>query len=173
MTERTHIEPGPTLWLPDFLLDEVCPPPKARPENWLTALPPDEIGPTERRWMITDTADERSDARVVMSGDVVAFCHHRSWGILDIEIRRDGTFAAPIEIPAEANCFCECGDADSFMETIEGFARQYAENAFSAGVDDASLNVQVHVHHWSDPVDRRLSVDPSGAVFFAEVTRHG
>ncbi len=166
MSEKTHIEPGSTLWLPDFLLDEICPPPKPRPEDWLIALPPDDKGPTERRWMITDAEDERSDARVVKIGDTVAFCLHRSWGVHEIEIQRDGTFTAPIEIPAEANCFCESGDNDSFMDTIDGFARQYAEVEWSLGVAEFPLTIAVHIYQWSDPVEANLNLDEVGSPCF-------
>lgn len=159
---------GAKLWCPAFLVDEITPEPRARPENWLSESPETVTAEPMRRWRVG--ADGDGTHRALGLGDEIDFMTFQAYGEVEFVIRADGSFTASSPIPPNANCFHEVGDIDTFMETAEGFAREYAANAFIYSSDDdaETLTVDVFVYRWSAPIHLRLTLAADGTPIFEE-----
>lgn len=154
------LAPGEKLWLPEFLFDEMSPPPRARPEDWLVAG-------IDRDFWITDPDDEGS--ATLRPGDTVGFRWFRDFGTASLTIRPDGTWTSNVPLPSEANGFADVDDVETMADTPDAFARAWAENYFAIADDDGEVGVVVHVYQWSDPVTFRLTLGPDGEPRLEEI----
>lgn len=150
-------------WVPDFLFDEVSPSPRPHPDHWLIA---EDV--TAPGWWVTDPDDDQSASERIDIGGTMAFSWFIDHGELVFTISRDGSFTTNRPIPAEANCFCQQGDADTLDPTPDGFARNWAENTFSPA-DAETYGVVVWAYQWSErPVTFRLGL-VEGKPHFEEI----
>lgn len=157
-------------WWPSFLLDEVMPEGRERPEDWLS---PAENGVTTIHW------DEERDqvAGTISPGETVAFNWHEDRGVVTIRIMPDGTWSLedarcsgtvdlftgdrPLPPPAsaieEATHFWEPDEWESCGDTMDEFARCRAD--FVPPDPEGDL-VEVAMGFWSD--DMRFVVSADG-----------
>lgn len=168
MTDFSHTR----VWWPHFLLDEVMPDGRKTPRAWLA---PNENGVTV---IYADDDDENAVAGTIEAGTVVKFMWHEDRGQVDILLMPDDTWsltgpsdggtidmftgtasappppAAPIET---ANWFAEQSDFETTMDSMDEFARCYAEMA--GDIEPEGRRVTVAMGHWSNGIPFRVSAD--------------
>lgn len=153
----------PRRWVPEFLVDEVTPPPRETPDAWL---------PTEcisGRMIVADDLED-GPAVALTIGDTMEFAWVVDHGTIVFEIAADGTFTTDRPIPPEANSFLEIGDTDTLGEAAEVFARNWAESAFGYGEETSmTVDVYVYVYQWGNNHVTFLLVETDGRAKFEEV----
>lgn len=158
------------LWYPTLLIDDVLPEGRKSPEAWLDFL-----------HMSLDDRDECEDilARHFTAGDQIRFQWCENHGTMTLAIDRNGNLSQPVRcqktadmfdgtvasaqvgdtIPAGINSFWHY-DTESFGETAEEFAVDFAANAGSHGFDDGDpVDVEVDVAVWSETLTFLISAD--------------
>jgi len=159
-------------WWPHDLVDEVMPPGRAKPEDWLK---PDESGVTT---IHADDDDDKTVLARIKPGSAVEFLWQENRGSAEILLMPDGTWslvdprdggtvdiftgeAAEPTPPAgrigNANWFAAAGDYETMMDSMDGFAECYAEN--EPAIDPEGQRLTVDMAYWSDPVRFRVSAD--------------
>ena len=145
-------------WTPEVYLDEVVPPPRATPSDWI-------VGREGDRWRLADINgdDDPSDPDAyrltVAEDDVVAFCAYEDHGIHEVLVDADGGVTSNRALPVGTH-YAVPGDIDTLAETLEEFGKQFAENV---GADI----VEVAIYSWSEAVPHRLVVEGGAARFVA------
>lgn len=155
--------PSEKRWLPEFLLDEVIPELRAKPEDWL-------ITGVDHDFWITDDQDEDGPGLRLLPGETASFQWFRSFGTVTFTVHPDGTYSSAVPLPPEANHFADVDDVETMMDTPQDFARAWAEMVFDGDEAAESLEVEVNVYQWSDPVTFRLIICADGKPSFEEVS---
>ena len=158
-------------WWPDCLVDEWMPEGRKRPEDWLA---PDENGVTTVVW--DETAPELVVAGLIKPGEMVAFNWWEDRGQVEITVMPDGTWQAsdmrgagmvdmfsgtetpvpPSALIEDANYFAEMSDHETAADSMDEFARNWADND-RPGPDGERLTVVMGI--WSDKVEFAVSDD--------------
>lgn len=147
-------------WLPAYYLDEVVPPGKADPSDWIDRE-------TEPRYfaMHNGFESEAGKQKIVAAGELVEFYCCDDYGSVLVTIERSGAFQAQGPIPTEATHFWD-GDPDTLGSSMQEFADNWAAMMDS---DESSATVEVRMAAWSDgPVMFRLVVEADGPKFKIE-----
>jgi hypothetical protein len=164
-------------WWPASLFDEQMPPGRAEPQDWLK---PDASGTT----MVYDDDDapEGRALAVVLPRLIAEFVWHESRGSVEILLMPDGTWSLadqrddrtldmfrpeapptdPVTLPpsaliAASNWFAWEEDYETCMDTMDGFARAFADLA--QPIDAEGQRMTVDMGFWSKDVKFRVSAD--------------
>lgn len=153
------------LWYPVDLIDEYLPAGRATPEAWLDFLQ-----------LSSDDMDEddRFLSEHYAPGDQIALRWVERRGTATISINRDGTTATALRCPetpdlftgetgspsdivsADINSFWD-DESETYAETMEDFAREYAANL--EPFDDEPQDVSVEIAVWGDKITFAISAD--------------
>jgi len=156
-------------WWPACLVDEIMPPGRERPEDWLS---PDAAGVTTIRW----DDEKASVAGTITPGEAVTFMWWEERGSVQITIMPDGSWnledprdggtvdmftgeAVPLAPAArvdEANWFAEASDYETMSDSMDSFARNWAANDT---VDPEGERLTVVMGFWHDGVAFAVSAD--------------
>ncbi|MFG1465227.1 hypothetical protein V5F77_20295 [Xanthobacter sp. DSM 24535] len=158
-------------WWPEFLVDEVMPPGKAHPTDWILwdgggAAAADVLAFRVGGSGADDDGDDPSDvyAMWVTEIECLDFTWSEPRGSREVTVYPDGTYRVEGGAPADfTNCW-EMGEPESCAETLEEFAREFASNA--RDMDNPEV-VAVHFLKWGDQPFRLQIVD--GAPTFVSV----
>ena len=131
--------PGPQRRVPRDFIDEITPPGRAHPNDWITW----EGGETPIRIAWGD--DEPEIVRDLAPGEFVFFAGPIGHGSVRFLLRSDGSWDTSRPIPSEANAFWQVGEPDTWGDSADEFARNRIEN------------------EWGGP-DERSAVDPVAEV---------
>lgn len=159
-------------WWPNDLADEMMPPGRSRPEDWLK---PDEQGVT---LIHADDDENRTAVARIEPNSVVKFFWQEDRGSVEILLMPNGTWSLvdprdsgtidmftgaaaqpkpPAASIADANWFAAAGDYETMMDSMDGFAECYAESEPSIGPE--GLRLTVDMAYWSDPIRFHVSAD--------------
>jgi len=145
------------VWIPEEYLDEVTPPGRASPSEWIE----DNVA---GRALAPAWDFEKSAPIALERGQVVNFYWCDTHGHVLIRLQRDGSFkilSGAVE-PA-ATHFWRVGDPESLADTLEEFAKQEAQS-IPGGEDIADIDVQMAT--WSEGgVPHALVVEGNSARF--------
>jgi hypothetical protein len=160
-------------WWPACLMDEWMPQGRRAPQDWLK---PDAAGVTTFWW--DESEAEPRAAGTAAPGETVAFCWHERRGRVTIRLMPGGAWsiegdarAAHVpdlftgevkpDLPAaridDATHFWEASDAETTADSMDEFARNYAEPMPPA--EDGDL-VEVSMGRWGE---ERFTVSANGA----------
>ena len=152
-------------WWPDCLVDEHMPEGRKRPEDWLA---PDENGVTTVIWDEDDP--HLAVAGFIKPGETAAFNWWEDRGRVEITVLPDGTWQAsdmrgagmvdmftgaetpmpPAALIEDANYFAEVTDHETAADSMDEFARYWADND-RPGPDGERLTVVMGF--WSEKVE--------------------
>lgn len=151
----------PRKWVPSIYVDETCPTPRDRPEDWI-------LWNADGRPTIANNEDIEGRLPVypLFNGDVVRFRSFVDWGTFELTIHPNGSWSCDRPIPAEANGFMEAGEPDTYADTIDEFARNWID---AYAIDEVEAG-PVCVYYWSDDIYFRLDSDRTGKLIFIPVT---
>lgn len=135
---------GQVLWVPEFLIDEVSPEPRAQPDDWI-------IG----RKLFTETVivgedavgEEEEATRSFLPGDLVEFCSFQNFGTVEVTIAADGSFEAHGPVHPRVTHFFVDRDTDTLAMSLDEFARNWAANVGLAEPE----RLTVEHYTWSAP----------------------
>lgn len=156
-------------WWPAFLLDEIMPPDRERPEEWLA---PDAAGVTTVHW----DDEKTSVAGTIVPGETAAFAWWEDRGRVEITVMPDGTWTlvdprdggtvdmftgeAAVVPPAaridEANWFAEASDYETMSDSMGSFARNWAA---ADTIDPEGERLTVVMGYWHEGVSFTVSTD--------------
>ncbi|MDS1135603.1 hypothetical protein [Nitratireductor indicus] len=156
-------------WWPSYLMGEVMPAGRARPEDWLR---PDGDGKTT----VLEEDDEDRILMTIEPGEVVEFCWHERRGSVSILLMPNGSWelCAPADAgtidmftgqattpnPAasidDANWFAEQSDYETMMDTMDDFASAYAA---MGDIEAEGREIVVDAGFWSNGIAFRVSTD--------------
>lgn len=169
-------------WWPGFLLDEIMPEGCASPDAWLA---PDENGVTTLR-----DCDGESLLGTISPGEALTFNYYEPRGGLTIRVLPDGTWVGPeprdrrtIDMfdgpppepkddpagPGDANQFWSDDDWDMQGDTIEEFARCYAE---MESIEEEGALVDLRAGYWSPDFRFTVSADGKRLIAVTEEAAH-
>lgn len=155
--EDVKATPDPR-WVPSHLVDEVTPPSRPSPDDWLADRKPVEGACVLAGW---DDDPEGESRRQYEIGDVVKFSALYSYPSVRVRVFADGTWAADDPIPAEAESFWE-PDAEILADSLGELVSQFCE-------DDVRTETQVLVvraYTWTEPQAFVLQLSDSGEATF-------
>lgn len=155
---------GPVLWVPEFLIDEVSPAPRASPDDWIVAIycradqpatavllgEEEPVGPMVK-----------GEHRICIIGETVMFCSFQDFGSIEVSIAADGSFEIFGPAHPSAKCFWTDGDADTVAMSIDDFARDWAANV----QQDEPDRVTIEHHTWSAPQPFQVVLNGDRAAF--------
>lgn len=145
-------------WVPSIFIDDICPKPRARPEDWISTHP------NGAKWLFSDDVCEQQPVRVDI-GDVVRFNWVVDHGTFEITLHPNGSWSCDDALPEGANGFMEPSDTDTYAETMDEFASNYV--AVGRNTEDEPCYVKVLT--WSDDLYFRLDKSAYGNPIFIEV----
>lgn len=167
-------------WWPHELMDEIMPPGRERPQDWLK---PDDDGVTTIHW--DDDAAEERIACTIEPGSEAVFVWFEYRGEVDVIIKPDGTWSIddrdtgtpdlftgkvrPVPPRArieDANWFALPDDFETMMDSMDGFAECHAQ---AESIDPDGERVTVKMAYWSEGETFRVSADGKSL----EATAHG
>lgn len=105
-------------WVPEAYLDEVCPPPRATPDDWMV------VG-TDVRLAGFDEHDAATV--VIVEGQTVVFHGLTDFDDVRVTWRSWGDYTIHDAIAPGASCFCLGGDPDMFGATIGELIEVYED----------------------------------------------
>ncbi|KTQ96806.1 hypothetical protein NS226_06740 [Aureimonas ureilytica] len=157
----------PTGWLPSYMADEVSPPPRKTPDDWIAlrwGRSVEIAGPNE------DQGD-RTGRTAVTLGHTILFMAFFDLGTIKIEVLPDGTWKAadPKLLDAatlKANGYCEKGDGETYATSLDDLAHNFAE---VGGPLDGPELVEVEAWHWSDEIPFALIKRTDGFFTFRQL----
>jgi hypothetical protein len=134
-------------WTPSAYVDEISPPPRAHPSDWISFLPDGEGG----AYALDENegyADQEMPPIMLTEGQVVGFQWIEVFGTSELLIDADGAFRfdpPPPDAPPGAHMMAwEPGEPDSVMPSPQEFAEAILEQI---GPDTATT---VQFYAWSD-----------------------
>ena len=147
-------------WMPSHLMDEVVPPPRATPTDWI-------IGPAGDRWLIAgwEDCDEEATAvsrRTLAPGDILDFDWNEIGPTFEVVIHADGRaeLTQGGEPPPATHYWVQY-DPDTMGFGWDEFVRNYADNL----IGESEL-VEVQAYSWSEKhIPHRLVVENGAARF--------
>ncbi|KTQ85098.1 hypothetical protein NS226_21140 [Aureimonas ureilytica] len=180
----------PTGWVPSDYADEISPPPRDTPNDWIIersnahAKTPhallagsDESLPT-RSNVPADVAQallSAPDAGLghliggtkIAAGQIVSFLAFFDLGKTDILVAPDGTWSSADTLPIDpsATMFCELGDGETLAFSLDEIARNHAD---TIRLSEPEM-VTVDLWHWSDDVPFVLAIGKDGTLGFLQV----
>ncbi|WP_062220543.1 hypothetical protein [Aureimonas sp. D3] len=157
----------PTGWLPSYMADEVSPPPRKTPDDWIAlrwGRSVEIAGPNE------DEGD-RTGRKAVTLGHTIRFNAFFDFGTIKIEVAPDGTWkpADPDLIDPAAlnlNGYCEKSDGDTYATSLDDLALNFAE---VCGPLEGPEPVEVEAWHWSDETPFALIKREDGFFTFRQL----
>lgn len=153
-----HRTEGPRLWVPSIYVDEISPPGRPSPQDWLARL--DDGAPCLAPAEI-EPEDPGAGRTPVALGEIVKFQWTQDFGLIEVTVSKDGTFTAHQQPHAEATHFCLYGDSDTTGYGLAEFARCLAQN----GLEGEEERFVVHCYTWSDDVPHVLVSGSDGLRF--------
>ncbi|BDA85000.1 hypothetical protein Sa4125_25420 [Aureimonas sp. SA4125] len=154
---------GPVMWVPEFLVDEVSPPPRESPDAWTVRNIQHET-----TIIVGESADEtHSDepsTRSFEPGDIVSFCSFQDFGPITVRIHDDGSVDTLTPVHPRASLFWAEGDPDTLSFSLEEFARNWAANTPQRQPDEPETGVVEH-YTWSQPQPFVLTTTSDGPNF--------
>lgn len=145
-------------WVPSIFIDDVCPKPRDRPEEWIATHP------NGAKWLFSDDATEQPTVRIDLD-DVVRFRWIIDHGTFQITVHPNGSWTCDGPLPEGANGFMAPGEPDSYAETMDQFVRM-ALDVWSIPSDELG---PVQVFTWSDDIPFQLFKHAGGQPMFREV----
>ena len=118
MTERK--------WLPSDYQDEVIPPPRNHPNDWIVRLPGDSYG-------LAPADESEADPRILKDGDIVKFDWTESHGRAEFTVNADRTWLIDRDAPNAPEggymMVAIYGDTvDTMMPGLDEFAEAFISN---------------------------------------------
>ncbi len=146
-------------WWPAELLDEVMPPGRRDPDEWL-------IGSQGDIYAIAngEEASEGDGDGVLMRirpRDLVKFCYVDRFGTIGVTFRPDGTYLTHGTLPSGYNYCWLDDDHDSAASGLEELASFMVLN----GILGEGERHAVQFAYWSDEVERELFIGKTGPRF--------
>lgn len=162
-TVAPHV-PGPRRWVPADWIDEITPPGREHPTEWISWA----VGEATVRIAWGD--DEPEIFRDVAPGECVEFGWSVDHGRVTFTIRPDGTYTTSRPIPPEVNSFWQIGEPDTWGDSADEFARNMAGLQWDCpgcAEDDAEIEIDVCMGQWNHEKEIFvLAIDPEGAPRF-------
>lgn len=153
-------------WVPEFLVDEIAPPPRDTPDAWIVGTyhlsdritgvvlgEAEPVGPIEKGKHLA-----------ALLGEGVSFCAFRDFGTLEVTIRADGSFSADGHVEPSATHFCMPGDSDTLEFSLHRFVAAFLEGATLP--HDLPEIVTVEQYRWDPPVTLYLVKSADGTPRF-------
>lgn len=153
------------LWVPEHLFDEVTPPPKPTPTDWIIGL-----APASTVYMIAGCGEyeqECETATTLAVGATMDFMPFRDFGTIVVEVRPDGDGIVLDPIPAGASSFCD-PDGECFGGDVGEVVAQFCE---ANGKPDETVTLRVSAYDWgtAQPFRLTISAETGKAEFVAVV----
>lgn len=148
-------KPSPREWWPAAYADEVMPPGKPRPDDFIV----EDGGRLFVGYRVDEKVIERDrdiHKMPVAPGDIVAFICCDDLGAVDVIVNADGTFQVEGEIPPRATHFMSPGDVDSLASSIEEFAANAAAYVRDTGQEVFPFRDTCRLAWWSDEIPHKL-----------------
>ncbi len=145
-------------WVPSIFIEDICPNPRARPEDWIATHP------NGAKWLFSDDVCEQQPVRVDI-GDIVRFNWVVDHGTFEITLHPNGSWSCDDALPEGANGFMEPSDTDTYAETMDEFASNYV--AVGRNTEDEPCYVKVLT--WSDDLYFRLHKADGSKLVFSQV----
>lgn len=146
-------------WVPSIFIDDICPKPRARPEDWVSTHP------NGAKWLFSDDATDQPPVRIDI-GDIVRFNWVVDHGMFEVKIHPNGSWTCADPLPEGANGFMKPSEPDSYATSMD----QFAKEALDVWSIVETETVPVHVFTWSDDLYFLLEKGEDKAPKFRRVT---
>ena len=135
----THIEP--TAYFPEILVDEMMPPDRASPDDWIVAL--DDGAPA------LDLQDMGGgENRLLRDGEIVNFQTRTDFGTATLTLtREDHTVSEPMPVEAEMCCALNGRQTDTLSSDVSELASQLRD----AGEEEGEFTISYYTFSGSLP----------------------
>ncbi len=146
------VEQPPVQWTPGHLVDEVTPPPRATPSDWIIGL-----APASTAYLIAgfeDDAGQPEGRRTLAVGETMAFMPFQTSASCPSRCSRTELQMFSIPSPAGATFFCD-GEGYCFGSGIGEVVEQFC-NA-NGKPEDAEL-LAIGAYHWGKAQPFRLAI---------------
>ncbi len=157
----------PTGWVPSDYADEISPPPRDAPNDWIIARS-NAYAETPHALMAGSNEGEGQPAgRHLAAGQIVSFLAFFDLGKTDILVAPDGTWSSADTLPIDpsATMFCEEGDGETLAFSLDEIARNHAD---TIRLSEPEM-VTVELWHWSDDVPFVLAIGKDGTLGLRQV----
>lgn len=138
-------------WMPTRYQDEIVPPARATPSDWVVSLPGDAYALAKG-----DELDTESEPTILKDGDVEMFDWTEKYGTADVTIEADGTWHLDGDEPTASEgasmCVAIAGDWDTLNFSVGALVEAEIENGFDA----AESPVTLVFYSWSDQPVRHV-----------------
>lgn len=144
-------------WVPSFYVDELPPPARSHPEDWITR--------EEGRHILSAGRHAGYPMIPIAEGDIVRFRSLIEWGVFNITTYSNGGWSSDRPIPTEANGFVEPGEPESYAASMDEFVENWID---AYAVTEGEVG-PVDVYTWSEDVYFQLIIGQDQALSFTPV----